>query len=102
MAEKLDQSELGKFKELLISIQELLISHSTQIDAVTQILVEKDLITNDELSAKQLNIMLPEELMERIQTLCAERDMTIQDFATDAIIEKLELAHKERRKKSRL
>ena len=102
MAEKLDQSELGKFKELLISIEELLISHSTQIDAVTQILVEKDIITNDELSAKQLNIMLPEELMERIQTLCAERDMTIQDFATDAIIEKLELAHKERRKKSRL
>ena len=102
MAEKLDQSELGKFKELLISIQELLISHSTQIDAVTQILVEKGIITNDELSAKQLNIMLPEELMERIQTLCAERDMTIQDFATDAIIEKLELAHKERRKKSRL
>jgi len=102
MAEKLDQSELGKFKELLISIEELLISHSTQIDAVTQILVEKGIITNDELSAKQLNIMLPEELMERIQTLCAERDMTIQDFATDAIIEKLELAHKERRKKSRL
>ena len=52
MAEKLDQSELGKFKELLISIQELLISHSTQIDAVTQILVEKDIITNDELAAK--------------------------------------------------
>ena len=52
MAEKLDQSELGKFKELLISIEELLISHSTQIDAVTQILVEKGIITNDELAAK--------------------------------------------------
>ena len=52
MAEKLDKSELGKFKELLISIEELLISHSTQIDAVTQILVEKGIITNDELSAK--------------------------------------------------
>ena len=52
MAEKLDQSELGKFKGLLISIEELLISHSTQIDAVTQILVEKDIITNDELPAK--------------------------------------------------
>ena len=77
MAEKLDKSELGKFKELLISIQELLISHSTQIDAVTQILVEKDIITNDELSAKQLNIMLPEELMERIQTLC-EQVLTFQ------------------------
>ena len=52
MAEKLKKSELGKFKELLISIQELLISHSTQIDAVTQILVEKGIITNDELAAK--------------------------------------------------
>jgi len=52
MAEKLDQSELGKFKELLISIEELLISHSTQIDAVTQILVEKGIITNEEFAAK--------------------------------------------------
>ncbi len=58
MAEKLDQSELGKFKELLISIEELLISHSTQIDAVTQILVEKDIITNDELSAKLKQIQM--------------------------------------------
>lgn len=52
MAEKLGQDELGKFKELLISIEELLISHSTHIDAVTQILVEKDIVTNEELSAK--------------------------------------------------
>ena len=52
MAEKLDKSELGKFKELLISIEELLISHSTQIDAVTQILVEKGIITNEEFAAK--------------------------------------------------
>ena len=51
---------------------------------------------------KPINIMLPEELMERIQALCDERGMTIQDFATDAIIEKLQLAHKERRKKVRL
>jgi len=51
---------------------------------------------------KLLNIMLPEELMERVQTLCAERDMTIQEFVTDAIIEKLELVYKERRKKQRL
>ena len=58
--------------------------------------------TSEKTETKLLNIVLPEELMERIQTLCAERDMTIQDFATDAIIEKLELAHKERRKKSRL
>ncbi|MBW1607685.1 MAG: hypothetical protein JRF45_04565 [Deltaproteobacteria bacterium] len=58
--------------------------------------------TPEKTDAKHLNIMFPEELMERVQTLCAERDMTVQDFATDAIIEKLELAHKERRKKDRL
>jgi len=52
MAEKPGQDELGKFKELLISIEELLISHSTHIDAVTQILVEKDIITNEEFAAK--------------------------------------------------
>jgi predicted DNA binding CopG/RHH family protein len=58
--------------------------------------------TPEKTDAKELNVMLPEELLERVQALCAERDMTIQDFVTDAIIEKLELAHKERRKKSRL
>jgi predicted DNA binding CopG/RHH family protein len=58
--------------------------------------------TPEKTDAKQLNIMLPEELLERVQALCAKRDMTIQDFVTDAIIEKLELAHKERRKKVRL
>jgi hypothetical protein len=58
--------------------------------------------TPEKTDAKQLNIMLPEELLERVQALCAKRDMTVQDFATDAIIEKLQLAHKERRKKSRL
>ncbi len=56
----------------------------------------------DKTDAKQLNIMLPEELIKRIYLLCDERDITIQDFVTDAIIEKLELAHKERRKKDRL
>jgi len=51
---------------------------------------------------KPINIMLPEELMERIQTYCDERDMAVNDFVTDAIIEKLELVYKERRKKQRL
>ncbi len=58
--------------------------------------------TLEKTETKQLNITLPEELMERVQIFCAERDMTIQDFVTDAIIEKLEIAYKERRKKSRL
>jgi predicted DNA binding CopG/RHH family protein len=51
---------------------------------------------------KPLNIMLPEELINRINAYCSEQEMNIQEFATDAIIEKLELAYKERRKKSRL
>ena len=58
--------------------------------------------TPENTDAKQLNIMLPEELIKRIYLFCDERDMTIQEFATDAIIEKLELAHKERRTKGRL
>jgi len=58
MAEKLDKSELGKFKELLISIEELLISHSIQIDAVTQILVEKGITTNEELATKLKQVQM--------------------------------------------
>ena len=58
--------------------------------------------TPDKTETKQLNIMLPEELIKRIYLLCDKRGMTIQEFVTDAIIEKLELAHKERRKKNRL
>jgi len=58
VVKKLDQSELGKFKELLISIEELLISHSTQIDAITQLLVEKGIITNEELSAKLKKVQI--------------------------------------------
>ena len=51
---------------------------------------------------KPINIMLPEELLERVNAFCAERELTIQDFVTDAVIEKLQLAHKERRTKVRL
>jgi len=58
MAEQLDPDELGKFKELLISIEELLISHSTQIDAVTQILVEKGIITDDEFFVKLKKVQM--------------------------------------------
>ena len=49
-----------------------------------------------------LNIRLPEELMERVQSYCDERDMTVKEFVSDAILEKLELANKERRKRPRL
>jgi hypothetical protein len=51
---------------------------------------------------ESLNIMLPEALIKRVNILCAEKEMTVRDFVLDAIIEKLELAYKERRKKPRL
>ena len=51
---------------------------------------------------KLLSIMLPEELNNRVNAVCADKDMTIQEFVTDAIIEKLELVYKERRTKGRL
>jgi len=51
---------------------------------------------------KLLNIMIPEELLERVKSYCNERDMTVKEFVTDAIIDKLKLAYKERRKKRRL
>jgi hypothetical protein len=56
----------------------------------------------EKIETKILKIMLPIELIKRIEALCAEKDMMLQDFVTDAIIEKLELVNKERRKKSRL
>ena len=56
----------------------------------------------DKIETKLLTVLLPEALMVRTQSLCAERDMTIQEFVTDAIIEKLEFAYKEKRIKLRL
>jgi uncharacterized coiled-coil protein SlyX len=46
--------------------------------------------------------MLQEDLISRINAFCAEQELTIQDFVTDAIIEKLNLVYKERRKKGRM
>jgi len=51
---------------------------------------------------RPINIMLQEDLINRINAYCSDQDITIHEFVTDAIIEKLELVHKERRKKDRL
>ncbi len=58
--------------------------------------------TPDETETELLNTGLPKGLIERVKIFCAENEMTIQDFLTDAIIDKLALVHKERRKKPRL
>ena len=51
---------------------------------------------------KLLKIMLSEELLKRVKSYCNEKNMTVKEFVTDAIIDKLKLAYKERRKKPRL
>ena len=56
----------------------------------------------DKTETELLKVLLPDALMVRTQSFCAERDMTIQEFVTDAIIEKLEFAYKEKRVKPRL
>ena len=56
----------------------------------------------EKIKTEMLNILLPEELINRVIAVCADQDMTIQEFVTDAIIEKLERINKERRRKPRL
>jgi hypothetical protein len=51
---------------------------------------------------KMINILLPADLFKRVKACCDENVSSIQEFVTDAIIEKLELSHKERRRKHRL
>ena len=56
----------------------------------------------EETETEMLNIRLPKNLFKRVKTFCDENEMTIQDFVTDALIDKLTLVHKERRQRSRL
>lgn len=63
--------------------------------------MEKKPITENT-EPNMLNISLQKELIKRIKVFCAEKEITVQEFVTDAIIEKLELVYKERRRKSRL
>ena len=63
--------------------------------------MEKKPVTENS-ETHMLNIRLRKELLKRVEALCDEKEIPVQDFVTDAILEKLELVHKERRKKSRL
>ncbi len=51
---------------------------------------------------EMINIRLPDDLFKRVKACCDDNESSIQEFVTDAIIEKLELSHKERRSKHRL
>jgi len=49
-----------------------------------------------------ISARIPRDLKKRVKAFCDDNQMPIGDFIADAIIDKLELAHKERRRKSRL
>ena len=64
---------------------------------------EKSKLGNvEKTETKLLNVLLPKELIDRVNTFCTDKDITIQEFLTDAMIEKLRLAYKEKRKDPRL
>jgi hypothetical protein len=56
----------------------------------------------EKIRTEMVNISLQEELINRVIAVCAEQEITIQEFVIDAIIEKLELVHAERQNKPRL
>ena len=58
--------------------------------------------TPEETETEMLSTGLPKGLIKRVKIFCDESKITIQDFVTDAIIDKLALVHRERRKRSRL
>ena len=57
---------------------------------------------SEEKVTQMLKIPLPEALIARVNTFCNGEKITIQEFIIDAIVSKLELVYKERRRKPRL
>ncbi len=49
-----------------------------------------------------IRIDIPESLLSRVHSYCNKRNITIEEFIRDALSEKLEMAHKERRRKQRV
>ncbi len=51
---------------------------------------------------QNVRIDLPQSLVSRVHNYCNKRNITIQEFIRDALSEKLEMAHRERRRKQRV
>ena len=51
---------------------------------------------------QSVRIDIPQSLMSRVYNHCNKRNITIQEFIRGALSEKLEMAHKERRRKQRV
>jgi hypothetical protein len=56
----------------------------------------------EKIQAEKLSINLHEGWLERLKNFCVERDIPIEEFVADAILDKLELVYKDRRKRPRL
>ena len=65
-------------------------------------IIIKKKATSDDIQAEKLSIKVHKELLERLKNFCGERDIPIEEFIADAIVEKLNLAYKCRRKRPRL
>lgn len=57
---------------------------------------------SEETETEIISVKIPKDLKKRVNAYSDDNEMTIKHFIADAIIDKLELAHKERRRKSRL
>ncbi len=51
---------------------------------------------------QSVRIDIPQSLMSRVHSHCNKRNITFEEFIRDALSEKLEMAHKERRRKQRV
>jgi hypothetical protein len=53
----------------------------------------------EKIQAEKLSINLYEGLLERLKNFCTGRNIPIEEFVADAILDKLELVYKDRRKR---
>ncbi|MBL0714586.1 MAG: ribbon-helix-helix protein, CopG family [Desulfosarcina sp.] len=51
---------------------------------------------------QSVRIDIPQSLMSRVHNHCTKRNISVQEFIRDALSEKLEMVHKERRKRQRV
>ena len=51
---------------------------------------------------QSVRIEMPQSLMSRVHNHCNKCNITVQEFIRDALSEKLEMVHKERRRKQRV
>ncbi len=61
-----------------------------------------DKIDNGNGDTQNVRIDLPQSLVARVHNYCNKRNITFQEFIRDALSEKLEMAHRERRRKQRV